>query len=74
VIIYLIIILLGCFLDSMSMILLFVPIFLPSLILLDFGYSVDDTKIWFGILMLIIVELGLITPPVGLNICDSRSI
>jgi len=35
---------------------------------LDFGLSPNDTKIWFGIIILIVVELGLITPPVGLNV------
>ena len=30
--------------------------------------SVDDLKIWFGIIALVVVELGLITPPVGLNV------
>jgi TRAP-type C4-dicarboxylate transport system permease large subunit len=35
---------------------------------LDFGMSVDDLKIWFGVIALVVVELGLITPPVGLNV------
>lgn len=34
----------------------------------DFGMSTDDLKIWFGILALVVVELGLITPPVGMNV------
>lgn len=33
-----------------------------------YGMNTDDLKIWFGILALIVVELGLITPPVGLNV------
>lgn len=33
-----------------------------------FGMSTEDLKIWFGILALIVVELGLITPPVGMNV------
>ena len=33
-----------------------------------FGMSTEDLKVWFGILSLIVVELGLITPPVGLNV------
>ena len=35
---------------------------------LDFGMPVDDAKIWFGIISLVVVEVGLITPPVGLNV------
>ena len=35
---------------------------------LDFGLSPEDTAIWFGILVLIVVEVGLITPPVGMNL------
>jgi tripartite ATP-independent transporter DctM subunit len=60
--------LLGCVMDSLSMILLTVPIFLPVVLGLDFGLSPDETALWFGILALIVVEIGLITPPVGLNV------
>jgi len=35
---------------------------------LDFGMTAEETAIWFGILTLIVVEVGLITPPVGLNV------
>ena len=35
---------------------------------LDFGLGPEETKIWFGIIILVVVELGLITPPVGLNV------
>ncbi|MEL6235923.1 MAG: TRAP transporter large permease [Pseudomonadota bacterium] len=59
VLVYLI---LGCFLDSISMILITVPVFLP--IVEAIGYS----AIWFGIFLVIVAEIGLITPPVGLNI------
>jgi tripartite ATP-independent transporter DctM subunit len=61
-------IVLGCLMDSLSMILLVIPFFWPVVSSLDFGMSVEDTKIWFGILALILVELGLITPPVGMNV------
>ncbi|HLS85651.1 MAG TPA: TRAP transporter large permease subunit [Burkholderiales bacterium] len=61
-------ILLGCLMDSLSMILLAIPFFWPVVSVLDFGMSLDDLKIWFGILALIVVELGLITPPVGMNV------
>ncbi len=60
--------LLGCVMDSLSMILLTMPIFFPLMGTLDFGLSHDEMAIWFGILVLIVVEVGLITPPVGLNL------
>ncbi|MEM9853298.1 MAG: TRAP transporter large permease [Pseudomonadota bacterium] len=58
----------GCVMDSLSMILLTVPIFFPIISALDFGLSAEETAIWFGILALVVVEIGLITPPVGLNL------
>lgn len=61
-------ILLGMLMDSLSMILLAIPFFWPVISELDYGMSVFDLKIWFGILALIVVELGLITPPVGMNV------
>ncbi|NBS12361.1 MAG: TRAP transporter large permease [Gammaproteobacteria bacterium] len=61
-------IVLGCLMDSLSMILLAIPFFWPVISELDFGMGVEDLKIWFGILALIVVELGLITPPVGMNV------
>lgn len=59
---------LGCLMDSLAMILLTIPIFFPLIMTLDFGLSAEETAIWFGILTLIVVEVGLITPPVGLNV------
>jgi TRAP-type C4-dicarboxylate transport system permease large subunit len=59
---------LGCVMDSLAMILLTVPIFWPIVASLDFGMPVDDVRIWFGIIALVVVEVGLITPPVGLNV------
>jgi tripartite ATP-independent transporter DctM subunit len=59
---------LGCLMDSLSMILLTIPFFWPVISGLDFGMSQENLKIWFGILALILVELGLITPPVGMNV------
>ncbi|MCT8331228.1 TRAP transporter large permease [Albidovulum sediminis] len=59
---------LGCMMDSLSMILLTIPIFFPVIMSLDFGMSAEHTAIWFGILVLIAVEVGLITPPVGMNL------
>jgi tripartite ATP-independent transporter DctM subunit len=60
--------LLGCVMDSLSMILLTIPIFFPMIMNLDFGLTPEETAIWFGILVLIVVEVGLITPPVGMNL------
>jgi TRAP-type C4-dicarboxylate transport system permease large subunit len=60
--------LLGCVMDSLSMILLTIPIFFPMIMGLDFGMTPEETAIWFGILVLIMVEVGLITPPVGMNL------
>jgi tripartite ATP-independent transporter DctM subunit len=59
---------LGCFMDSLSMILLTVPIFYPIVSALDFGLTPAEFGLWFGILVLIVVEVGLITPPVGMNL------
>ncbi|MDP2085889.1 MAG: TRAP transporter large permease [Gemmobacter sp.] len=59
---------LGCVMDSLSMILLSIPIFFPVMLTLDFGMTTEHMAIWFGILVLIVVEVGLITPPVGLNL------
>jgi tripartite ATP-independent transporter DctM subunit len=66
VLILLLYIVLGCVMDSMSMILLTIPIFYPIIMALDFGLSAEETTIWFGIIALIVVEVGLITPPVGM--------
>lgn len=59
---------LGCFMDSLSMILLTIPVFFPIVTALDFGLKPEEFAIWFGILVLIVVEVGLITPPVGMNL------
>ena len=58
----------GCVMDSMSMLLLTVPIFYPIIAGLDFGMGREETLIWFGILAVVVVEVGLITPPVGMNV------
>ena len=52
----------GCFLDAMAMIILMVPIVFP--VILEMGFD----PIWFGIIVVMTVELGLITPPVGMNV------
>lgn len=58
----------GCVMDSLSMILLTIPIFFPMISGLDFGLPPEEAAVWFGVLVLIVVEVGLITPPVGMNL------
>ncbi|GIX13236.1 MAG: C4-dicarboxylate ABC transporter permease [Paracoccaceae bacterium] len=55
-------IVLGCFMDAMSMILLTVPFVFPVIVALGFD------PIWFGVVIVTVAELGLITPPVGMNL------
>ncbi len=52
---------LGCFVDSLPLIVLLTPIFLPVIVAL--GYN----KVWFGVLMVMLMEFGLMTPPVGMT-------
>jgi len=60
---------LGCVMDALAMILLTIPIFYPMVMALDFGgLPPADKSIWFGILALMVVEIGLVHPPVGLNV------
>ena len=53
---------LGCFLDSIGILLLTLPIMLPL------AHAVDMNLIWFGIILIKLLEIGLVTPPVGLNV------
>jgi C4-dicarboxylate transporter, DctM subunit len=59
---------LGGPMDSLSMILLTIPVVYPMTLALDFGLSPEEFSIWFGILTLVVVEVGLISPPVGMNL------
>lgn len=59
---------LGCVLDPIAMILLTVPIVFP--LILELGFD----PIWFGVIMVMTVELGLITPPVGMNVFVIKSV
>ncbi len=60
---------LGCVMDSLAMILLTIPIFYPVIMGLDYwGMPLEDKSIWFGILALMVVEIGLVHPPVGMNV------
>lgn len=52
----------GCFMDSLALVMLTVPIFYP--LVLDTGYD----PIWFGIIIVMVTEMGVITPPVGINV------
>jgi len=59
IVVYLI---LGCFIDTMSMILLTIPVFFP--LVKGLGYD----PIWFGVVVVLVVEMAMITPPVGMNV------
>jgi TRAP-type C4-dicarboxylate transport system permease large subunit len=61
-------IVLGCILESISMMLLTVPVFYPIILALDFGMTQQDALIWFGIVVVVVIEISLITPPIGLNV------
>jgi C4-dicarboxylate transporter DctM subunit len=52
----------GCFMDALGMILLTIPIFYP--VAVELGYD----PIWFGVIIVLITEMGVITPPVGVNV------
>ncbi|MBR4171071.1 MAG: TRAP transporter large permease subunit, partial [Kiritimatiellae bacterium] len=52
----------GCFVDSLALVMLTVPIFYP--VILKLGYS----PIWFGVLVVVVTQMGVITPPVGVNV------
>jgi tripartite ATP-independent transporter DctM subunit len=54
--------LLGCVMDTMAIILIFVPLFMPTLVAQGFDL------VWFGIIVVVLTEIGLITPPVGMNV------
>ena len=53
---------LGCFLDQLSILILTIPIVLPLVVKLGFD------PVWFGILVILLAEVGMVTPPVGLNV------
>ena len=62
ILILVVVLLLGCIMDSMAIVLLTVPVFYPMILNLGFD------PIWFGIIVVRVTEMGLITPPVGLNV------
>jgi len=61
-------IVLGGVMDELAMLLLTLPVFFPVITALDFGLDPEATAIWFGILVLVIVGIGLTAPPIGLNV------
>ena len=52
----------GCFMDSLALIVLTIPIFYPVVVALDYD------PIWFGVIIVLVTEMGVITPPVGVNV------
>jgi tripartite ATP-independent transporter DctM subunit len=52
----------GCFMDALAFVTLTVPIFFP--VVMELGYD----PIWFGIIIVMVTEMGVITPPVGINV------
>ncbi len=62
ILILLLVLVLGCLMDSLAIILLTIPVFYPLILKLGFN------PIWFGIIVVRVTEMGLITPPVGLNV------
>jgi len=66
---------LGCVMDELSMMLLTIPVIFPAVMQLDlFGLAAEAKAIWFGILVLMTVGIGLTAPPVGLNVYVVNSI
>jgi C4-dicarboxylate transporter, DctM subunit len=61
-------IVLGCLMDSLAMIILTIPIIFPVIVQLGFD------PIWFGVIIVMTVELGLIHPPVGMNVFVIKSV
>jgi tripartite ATP-independent transporter DctM subunit len=52
----------GCFMDSLALVMLTIPVFYP--VITSLGYD----PIWFGVLIVLVTEMGVITPPVGINV------
>ena len=52
----------GCFIDALALIMLTIPIFYP--IIMDLGYD----PVWFGVIIVLVTQMGVITPPVGINV------
>ena len=52
----------GCFIDALAVVLLTIPIFYP--VVLELGYN----PVWFGVMVVVVTQMGVITPPVGMNV------
>jgi tripartite ATP-independent transporter DctM subunit len=65
---------LGCALESLSMILLTVPVFYPLVQMLELGLDPESVLIWFGIVVVVATEISLLTPPVGMNVFVLRGL
>ena len=61
-------IVLGAVMDELAMLLLTLPVFFPIVTALDFGLPPEEAAIWFGIMVLVVVGMGLTAPPIGLNV------
>lgn len=76
-IIILIYMFLGMFLEGIAMLVLTIPVVLPIIAALDFGFPPEIAAmkmIWFGILVVVVLEMGMISPPVGINVFVVKSI
>jgi C4-dicarboxylate transporter DctM subunit len=60
--VFIIYLVLGCFMDPISILILTLPIVHPMIVALNFS------SIWFGIILVVLIEIGLLTPPVGINL------
>ncbi|MDY0132978.1 MAG: TRAP transporter large permease [Desulforegulaceae bacterium] len=58
----------GCFIDALALIMLTVPIFYP--VVIGLGYN----PVWFGVVIVLVTQIGVITPPVGINVYVVRSV
>lgn len=76
-IIILIYMFLGMFLEGIAMLVLTIPVVLPIIAALEFGFDpamADMKMIWFGVIVVIVLEMGMISPPVGINVFVVKSI
>lgn len=68
---------LGMFLEGIAMLVLTIPVVLPIIAALEFGFDpamTDMKMIWFGIIVVVVLEMGMISPPVGINVFVVKSI
>jgi TRAP-type C4-dicarboxylate transport system permease large subunit len=61
-------VIMGMIFEALGILLLVVPVFLPSL------EALNVDMIWFGIIIILVVELGLITPPIGMNVFTVKAV